>query len=103
MVVWLCVLAVGAASLAVRLLPFLAVERFGLPPRMADALRHAGTGAVTALVVLAVVGSGAGSRPDPAVLLAVGVGALLAWRGRSMLWVVGAGGCAYAALSLPLA
>ena len=96
MTVWSCVLAVGVASLAVRLLPFLMVERFALPARAADALQHAGAGALTALVVLAVLG-GRGSGPDGAVLLAIGVGAASAWRGWSMTQSVLAGGSAYAA------
>lgn len=96
MATWTAVLAVGAVSLAVRLLPFLAVERFALPARAADTLRHAGTGALTALIVLAALG-GRGAGPDAAVLLAVAVGAVLAWRGWSMTRVVLAGACAYAA------
>lgn len=96
MAVWSAVLAVGAVSLALRLLPFLVVERFALPTRAADALRHAGTGAITALIVLAVLG-GRGTGPNTGVLLAVAVGALLAWRGWSMIRVVLAGACTYAA------
>lgn len=96
MVIWICVVAVGAVSLAIRLLPFLLVERSALPARAGDALQHAGAGALTALVVLAVLGGG-GSGPDGAVLLALAVGALVAWRGWSMTRAVLAGGCAYAA------
>ena len=47
-------------------------------------------------MVLAVLG-GSGSGPDGAVMLAVAVGALVAWRGLSMTRAVLAGGCAYAA------
>ena len=93
--VWVVVLVVGAASLAFRLLPIVAVERVGLSPRTANGLRHAGSGAVAALVVLAILGPGS-LRPDPAVLVAVGVGGALAWRGWSMTRVVLAGGAAYA-------
>jgi branched-subunit amino acid transport protein len=102
MEVWISVVAVAAASLAIRLLPFLAVQRFALPDRAADALRHAGAGALTALVVLAVIGS-RGSGPDPAVLVAVAVGALVAWHGWSITRVVLAGGGAYAAALAVLA
>src|SRR3954452_17028496 len=94
--IWVGVVAVAVASLAIRLLPFLAVQRFALPDRAADALRHAGAGALTGLVVLGVLG-GRGSGPDPAVLVGVAVGALAAWRGWSMTRVVLAGGGAYAA------
>jgi branched-subunit amino acid transport protein len=96
--VWIAVLAVGAASLSFRLLPLLAVERLGLGERMADILRHAGAGAIATLVVLAVLRPTGKSGVDGAVLVAVVVGGLLAWRGHSMPWVVlgGAGGFAVA-------
>jgi branched-subunit amino acid transport protein len=94
--VWVAVVAVGAASLAFRLLP-LAVERFGLRPRTADTLRHAGAGALTALVVLAVLGPSGGRSVDVALLLAVAVGGMLAWRRRPMLLVVVCGVATFAA------
>jgi branched-subunit amino acid transport protein len=72
------------------------VERFAVPARAADALQHAGAGALTALVVLAVLG-GRGRSADGAVVLAIGVGAAAAWRGWSMTLSVLAGGSAYAA------
>lgn len=97
--VWAAVLAVGAISLGFRLLPIIAVERIGLSPRVAGVLRHAGTGAVAALVVLAVLGRGGSLRPDPAVLAAVVAGGVAAWRGRSMGRVVLAGGCVYAVVA----
>ena len=100
MAVWTGVLALGAASLAFRLLPLLAVERVGLRAGTAEVLRHAGTGAIAALVALAVLqpaGAVAGVvAVDGAVLVAVGVGGVLAWRGHSMLWVVLAGGACFA-------
>jgi branched-subunit amino acid transport protein len=95
--VWVAVVAVGAASLAFRLLPLLAVERFGLRPRTADTLRHAGAGALTALVVLAVLGPSGGRSVDVALLLAVAVGGMLAWRRRPMLLVVVCGVATFAA------
>jgi branched-subunit amino acid transport protein len=99
--VWVVVLVVGAASLAFRLLPVVAVERIGLSPRTANGLRHAGSGAVAALVVLAILGPGS-LRPDPAVLVAVAVGGVLAWRGWSMTRVVLAGGATYALIAVAL-
>ena len=33
MVIWICVVVVGAVSLAIRLLPFLLIERSALPAR----------------------------------------------------------------------
>jgi branched-subunit amino acid transport protein len=102
MEVWIGVVAVAAASLAIRLLPFLAAQRFALPDRAADALRHAGAGALTALIVLAVIGS-RGSGPDAAVVVGVAVSALAARRGWSTTRVVLAGGGTYAAAVAVLA
>jgi len=96
MAIWISVLAVGAASLAFRLLPLIAVERVGLRARTADVLRHAGAGAIAALVALAVLRPAGAFAVDGAVLVAVLVGGVLAWRGHSMLWVVLAGGAGYA-------
>jgi branched-subunit amino acid transport protein len=100
--VWVVMLVVGAASLAFRLLPIVAVERIGLSPRTANGLRHAGSGAVAALVVLAVLGPGS-LRPNPAVLVAVALGGFLAWRGWSMARVVLTGGAAYAVAAVAIA
>jgi branched-subunit amino acid transport protein len=101
MEVWIGVVAVAAASLVIRLLPFLAVQRFALPDRASDVLRHAGAGALTALAVLALVGRGSG--PHPAALVGVAVGAVAAWRGWSMTRVVVAGGVSYAGMLAVLA
>ena len=100
---WVVVLVVGGLTLLFRLLPVVAVQRTGLSPRAVDGLRHAGTGAVAALVVLGVLGPAGSLRPQPAFLAAVAVGGLLAWRGWSMARVVLAGGCAYAVVTLGLA
>jgi|1186.fasta_scaffold450902_2 branched-subunit amino acid transport protein len=100
--VWIVMLVVGAAGFAFRLLPIVAVERIGLSPRTANGLRHAGSGAVAALVVLAILGPGS-LRPDPAVLVAVALGGFLAWRGWSMTRVVVAGGATYALVAVAIA
>jgi branched-subunit amino acid transport protein len=91
---WIPVLATGAISLAFRWLPVILFGRSGLRPRTTEALRSAGTGALTALVVLSVLGTSARELRWP-VLAAVAAGGLLAWRGRSMALAVLAGGCAY--------
>jgi len=96
MEIWIGVLAVGVLSLAFRLGPVLTVARVGLSPRTAGVLRHAGAGAIAALVALAVLRPAGAGAVDWPVLLAVGVGGVLAYRGRSMLWVVLAGGGAFA-------
>jgi branched-subunit amino acid transport protein len=88
---WWAVLLSGAAAYACRLLPLLGADRVRLGPRAAAGLRHAGVGALTALVVLAVLPAGAAGPPLP-LLAGVAVGALLALRGWSMVWLVLAGG-----------
>jgi branched-subunit amino acid transport protein len=97
--VWIGVLAVGAASLAFRWIPMVAVHRVGLRPKTADLLRHAGAGAIAALVVLALLRPGGATGVDAAMLAAVAVGGVLAWRGRSMVWVVLCGGAAFAVVT----
>jgi branched-subunit amino acid transport protein len=77
-------------------MPLLAVERRALSERGADLLRHAGTGAIATLVVLAVLGPTGEGTLDGAVLVAVTVSGLLAWRGHSTLLVMLAGGAAFA-------
>ena len=92
MLTWWAVLLSGAAAYACRLLPLLGADRVRLGPRAAAGFRHAGVGALTALVVLAVLPAGAGAGPPLPLLAGVAVGAVLALRGRSMVWVVLAGG-----------
>lgn len=96
MEIWIAVLAVGLLSLAFRLGPVLAVARVGLRPGTAAILRHAGAGAIAALVALAVLRPAGEGAVDWAVLFAVGIGGLLAWRGHSMIRVILAGGGAFA-------
>jgi len=96
--VWTGVLVVGAASLAFRLVPLLVVERSGMRARTADGFRHAGAGAVTALVVLGLLGA-VRSGSGPAVAAAIVLGAVVAWHGHSMARVVLVGGCCYLAVT----
>ncbi|MGY1617921.1 AzlD domain-containing protein [Geodermatophilus sp. SYSU D00691] len=96
--VWTAVLVVGGVSLVFRLLPLVVVERTGLGERTAAVLRHAAAGAIAALVVLSVAGGSGG--PDPAVLAALAVGGVVAWRGGSIVRVVLAGGGVYALVAL---
>jgi branched-subunit amino acid transport protein len=98
---WVVVLAVGAASLAIRALPLMASEAIHLGPKAAAALRHAGIGAMTALLVTALVAHrGTSTHPDVAILAGVGIGAALAWRGWSMMRVVVVGAACYAAVTV---
>jgi branched-subunit amino acid transport protein len=96
---WVPVLAAGAISLAFRWLPVFTFARSGLQPRTAEGLRHAGAGAITALVVLSLLGT-PGHWIHWPVLAAVVVGGLLARRGRSMALSVLAGGCVYALVTV---
>jgi branched-subunit amino acid transport protein len=96
MEIWIGVLAVGVLSLAFRLGPVLTVARVGLRPRTTGILRHAGAGAIAALVAIAVLRPDGAGVLDWPVVLAVLVGGLLAWRGRSTLWAVLAGGGVFA-------
>lgn len=101
MTLWIVVLVVGAASLALRALPLLASDAVRLGPRAREGLRHAGIGAIAALLVASLLPHGAGpAHPDVAMLVALAVGAGLALRGASMLVVVAAGAAAHAAVSL---
>lgn len=88
---WIVIVVVGLASALVRVLPLVARGDSTLPPRAARAVHHAGTAAVTALVVTTAAGAAHGSMPLGAVVVAVGVGAVAAVRGRSMLVVVAVG------------
>jgi branched-subunit amino acid transport protein len=98
---WVVVLAVGAVSLAIRALPLLASEAINLGPRTEMALRNAGIGAMTALLVTALVAHGGTStHPDVGILAAVAIGAALAWRRSSMMRVVVVGTACYAAVTV---
>ncbi|HEX6887918.1 MAG TPA: AzlD domain-containing protein [Candidatus Nanopelagicales bacterium] len=92
MSMWGVVAVVGAVSLAVRALPLVRTDAGWLGPRAEQALRHAGIGAMAALLVGALLPGPAGlAGPQLGLLVAVAVGGVLAWRGRSMIVVVAAG------------
>lgn len=98
MTIWVAVVAAGAGSYLLRVLPLLLGDRLHLSDRAQEGLRHAGMGAITALLVLGVVtvlrpGSG---LPVIPVVLAIGVAAVSAARGHSMLTTVLGGAAAYA-------
>ena len=90
MSLWIAVVVAGLGSYALRVLPFLAGDRMHVSERAQAGLRHAGMGAITALLVLGVVtvlrpGSGLAVVPVVAALVAATVCALM---GRSMLATV---------------
>lgn len=106
MSVWIAVLAAGAASYLLRVLPLLIGERVNLSDRARAGLRHAGMGAITALLVLmtvAVLRPSSGLPLIP-VVLALGVAGVCALLGRSMLVTVLSGVTAFGAalLATPL-
>jgi branched-subunit amino acid transport protein len=90
MTTWLAVLAVGLGSYAMRVGPLLLRDRFVPSPRVDDVIRHAGTAAVTALLVTACVRAWE-ANPALPTLAALTVGGVLALRGRSMVQIVVAG------------
>jgi len=93
MTTWIAVVCVGLGSYALRLLPLLVGDRVRWPGPVDRAIGHAGLAALTALVIAGVQNHGGGGRPGATLwaLTAVFGGAVVARRGRSMLWVVAAG------------
>jgi len=98
---WLVVLGVGLGSYAFRLLPLTIGERAAESERLQRMIHHAGTAALTALVVTALLqvasssGDGVGGVGGLLVVAAAAAASTVAAiRGRSMLAVVGVGlGC----------
>jgi branched-subunit amino acid transport protein len=92
---WIVMIAVGVGSYLFRLGPLLVLRRVALGDRADQLIRHAGTAAITALIVLSTKQSATGSAAVPA-LLAVSVAAVLAARRASMLRLLAIGGAIYA-------
>ncbi len=92
---WVVVLAIGAGSFVFRLGPLLLLQRISLADRADRVIRHAGTAAITALIVVSTKNSATGTAAMPT-LLAVAAGVVLAARGASMLRLVVYGGGIYA-------
>jgi branched-subunit amino acid transport protein len=90
-VTWVVVLAVGAGSFVFRLAPLLLLQRISLTERADRLIRHAGTAAITALIVGSTKNSATGTAAIPT-LLAVAAGVVLAAGGVSMLRLVVYGG-----------
>lgn len=98
MTVWIAVLAVGLVSFTLRVVPFLLAERVPMTPGFEDGLRHAGMGAVAALLVGSVT-SPALAGDVPATVVALAVASLLVFLGRSMTLAVTAGALVFAVAS----
>ncbi|MDV3222774.1 AzlD domain-containing protein [Intrasporangium sp.] len=102
MTVWFAVLAAGIVSYVLRVLPLVLGSRVHPSEQAQAGLRHAGMGAITALLVLGIVGilQPAAGLPVLPVVVALGVAAVCAGLGRSMLVTVVAGVGAYGAALL---
>ena len=83
---WLVIAGMASISYLLRISFLLLHERFGFPPLVSRALRYVPYAVLAALILPAVVGGGeeAFSPELPRVTAAL-VGALIAWRTRSVL------------------
>ncbi len=100
MTMWIAVLAVGVASYAFRLLPWLVLDRVGVGPQVEAALRYAGVGAITALLVGGLLHPQVAGGSVLPMLAALAVSGLLMWRGGSGLLAIAIGMAAFLALDL---
>jgi branched-subunit amino acid transport protein len=97
--VWIAVLAVGLISFTLRIVPFLLTERIPMSPEVENGLRHAGVGAVAALLIGSVTSPGLSGQLLPT-LVALSVAFVLAWAGRSMAIVLAAGAASFALVNV---
>jgi branched-subunit amino acid transport protein len=98
-VTWIVMLAVGAGSFVFRLAPLLVLERITLSDRGDRVIRHAGTAAITALIVVTTKHNATGGAVIPTVL-AIAVAVVLAARGASMVRLLVFGGATYACAAI---
>ena len=99
MITLVAVLAVGLFGYVFRAAPLVLLGHVQLTPRVERLVRHAGAGALTALLVGA-LRHGAAGTSTIAVLAATVIALVVAARGAPLLRVVLAGGAVYAALVL---
>jgi branched-subunit amino acid transport protein len=92
---WVVILAVGAGSYLFRVVPLMVLREVPVGGPAERTIRHAGTAAITALVVLSTRQSATGTGTVPT-LLAVASAAVLAGRGASMARLLLVGGSIYA-------
>lgn len=95
MTVWIAVLAVGLFSYTLRIIPFVLAERVPMSPGVETGVRHAGIGAIAALLIGSVTSPSLAGDVVPT-LVALAVASLLAWTGRSLALVLAAGAVAFA-------
>src|SRR5262245_34958573 len=91
---WIVILAVGLGSYLLRVGPQLLFERTSLSAGSDQLIRHAGTAALTALIVVSTKQSASGNALVPT-LLAVAVAGVVAVRGGSMLRLLACGAGVY--------
>lgn len=96
---WVVVVAVGLASYVFRAGPLLVLGRVGMGPRARLVASRAGAGAVTALLVGSLGGSGQ-HAPGLGVLVATCVALAVAVRRASMAIVVASGATVYATIEV---
>jgi branched-subunit amino acid transport protein len=92
---WIVILAVGLGSYVFRVAPQLLFERTSLSAGGDQLIRHAGTAALTALIVVSTKQGASGNALVPT-LLAVAVAAVVAARGGSLVRLLAWGGGVYA-------
>jgi len=68
---WIVMVAVGLGSYLFRLGPLLVLQRVSLSDRADQLIRHAGTAAITALIVVSTKQSATGSAAVPTVLAVI--------------------------------
>lgn len=100
MTTWYAVLIVGLVSYACRLVPWLVLDRMEVGPSVEAALRYAGVGAITALLVGGLVHPQAAGGSVLPMLAALAVSGLLIWRDRSGLLAIGLGMGTFLAVDL---
>lgn len=90
MLLWITVLAMGAVTYLVRVMPILLLGRVELPPIVLRALRYVPGAVLSAIVLPELVlhdGALALSPGNPRLLAGI-LAALVAWRTRSMLLTI---------------
>jgi branched-subunit amino acid transport protein len=99
MTTWAVIGAVGVGSFVLRVAPLLVLQRAMLSDPVDRTIRHAGLAAIAGLIATSMRHAAHGSSVVPT-LLAVTVGAVLAFRGGSMLRIIVSGGAIYAGASV---
>lgn len=102
---WLAIMLVALGSYTLRVVPLLLGERMRLSERADMTLRHAAVGAMTALLVLAVLHVGGDTLGQGTLAASAGVAVAsgVALRGRSMPIVLLCGAAGYGAATIGLA